>query len=165
MEIGLKVFHPHWEVVCSIPKGTSLQKGRHDLYHDIVDAAGKVTVRFGCYSWGHADEIFYIGSFSKDYKHGNHKSNLAGRVHNYLRNHRTKETGQKNTNLMVFEKLNNALVTQDVVLSIFQFDFLELGLEQVNYTAFSIDTDIVRTVEQLLICSYKKHEQCAWNRE
>ncbi|MBE7435440.1 MAG: hypothetical protein HS100_16110 [Anaerolineales bacterium] len=165
MEISLKVFNPHWEVVYNIPKGTSLQKGRHGLYHDLVNAAGNVTVRFGCYSWGHADEIFYIGSFSKDYKHGNHKSNLAGRVHNYLQNHRTKETGQKNTNLMVFERINEGLAIRDITLKLFQFDFLELGLQRVEYASYIIDTDLVRALEQLLICSYKNIDQCRWNRE
>lgn len=165
MEIGLKILNPHWDVVYNIPKGTSLQKGRHGLYHDIVDAAGKFTLHFGCYSWGHADEIFYIGSFSKDYKHGNHKSNLAGRIHNYLQNHRTKETGQKNTNLMVFERINEALTTQDITLNLFQFDFLELGSTRIDYLAYTNDADLVRASEQLLICSYKKVNQCNWNRE
>lgn len=165
MDIGLKVYNPHWEVVYRIPMGMYLQKGRHGQYREIVDAAGKVSASFGCYSWSNADNIFYIGSFSRDYKHGSHKSNLHGRVHNYLQNHRTKETGQKNTNLMVFEKINETLATQDVALNLFQFDFLELGSTQVDYLAYTNDADLVRASEQLLICSYKKVNQCNWNRE
>lgn len=165
MEIGLKVFNPHWEIVYSIPKGTSLQKGRHGLYHEIIEAAGKVPASFGCYSWSNADVIFYVGSFSKDYKHGKHKSNLHGRVHNYLQNHRIKENGQKNTNLMVFEKINETLETQDVALNLFQFDSLELGLSQIDYVTYTNDSELVRALEQLLICSYKKANQCNWNRE
>lgn len=165
MDIGLKVFNPHWEIVYSIPKGVSLQKGRHGLYHEIIEAAGKVPASFGCYSWGNADEIFYIGSFSRDYKRGSYKSNLHGRVHNYLQNHRTKETGQKNTNLMVFEKINGTLTTQDVALNLFRFDLLELGSKKIGYATYTNDADVVRALEQLLICSYKKVNQCNWNRE
>lgn len=165
MEIRLKIHKPHWEDIYRIPKGVYLQKGRHGSYHEIVEAAGKVSARFGCYSWGSADEIFYIGSFSKDYKHGRRKSNLHGRVHNYLQNHRTKETGQKNTNLMVFEKINETVVTQDVALKLFQFEHLELGAKQIRYVEYTEDTDLVRALEQLLICSYRKINQCNWNRE
>ena len=165
MEISLKVVGASWEIVYLIPKGTRLVKGRHGLYHEIVDAAGKISERFGCYSWGTPDKLFYIGSFSKDYKRGDHKSNLHGRIHNYLQNHREKDSGQKNTNLMVFDNLNQSLIVQDVMLSIYRFDHLELGVERIEYPNYTEKPEIVRALEQLLICLYKRDSQCIWNRE
>lgn len=142
MEISLKVVRSSWEIVYQIPKGTHLVKGRHGLYHEIVTAAGKISERFGCYSWGAPEELFYIGSFSKDYKRGDHKSNLHGRIHNYLQNHREKESGQKNTNLMVFENINRALVAQDVMLYIYKFDCLELGIERIEYANYTSSSEV-----------------------
>ena len=164
MEISIKIDNPSWEVVYKIPKNTPLAKGRHGLYHEIVSAAGKIQERFGCYSWSGTETIFYVGSFSKDHARGNYKSNLHGRIHNYLQNHRLAENGRKNTNLMVFEKINSALQSGDVNLSIFRFSELQIGVEKVHYEHYSEDAELVRAVEQLLICSYKRKNQCAWNR-
>ena len=47
----LKLNNAIWNDVYVIPKGTVLQKGRHGLYHEMVDAAASVDERFGCYAW------------------------------------------------------------------------------------------------------------------
>jgi hypothetical protein len=165
METYLRITNSSWQSIYEIPQSTILLKGRHGLYHAMVEAAAQVLQRFGCYAWGTADCLFYVGSFSKDYKGGRHKSNLHGRIHNYLQNHRLKENGRMNTNLMVFGNINAALQAGAVSLYLFRFDFLEIGQEKVDYVEYANDPDLVRAVEQLLICSYKRNQQCVWNRE
>lgn len=165
MQISLKVIEPSWESIYRISKSVQLVKGRHGLYHEIVAAAGQIHEQFGCYAWGNPDVVFYIGSFSQDYKHGNYTSNLHGRVHNYLQNHRMKKSGQKNTNLMVFESINQALISGDISFYLYRFTSIEIGIETISFSQYSSDSDLVRALEQLLICSYKRIGQCSWNRE
>lgn len=165
MDASLVIHNSFWETVYKIAVSTPLVKGRHGLYHEIVKAAGLIQSRFGCYAWGTFDNLFYIGSFSRDYQRGDHKSNLHARIHNYLQNHRTKENGRKNTNLMVFENINQLLLTSDVSIFIYGFDYLEIGHERVEYTKYCEDAELVRAVEQLLISSYRRKGQCTWNRE
>lgn len=164
MDISLTIHNACWETVYKIPCNTPLMKGRHGQYHDIVKAAGNIQDQFGCYAWGAPDTIYYIGSFSKHYKRGDHKSNLHARIHNYLQNHREKENGRKNTNLMVFENINSLLLTCDVSIFILRFDYLEMGYERIGYSQYCEDTELVRAVEQLLICNHKRQKQCNWNR-
>jgi hypothetical protein len=165
MDVSLFIHNSFWETVYKISANTLLLKGRHGLYHEIVKAAGQIQNRFGCYAWGTCDTLYYIGSYSKDYKRGDHKSNLHARIHNYLQNHRTKENGRKNTNLMVFENINQSLLTGDVSILLYKFDYLEFGDERIEYSKYCEDADMVRTVEQLLICSYRRSDQCRWNRD
>jgi hypothetical protein len=165
IDIFLRIYNPFWESVYEILINTPLIKGRHGLYHEIVKAAGQIQHKFGCYAWGTPETIYYIGSFSKDHQHGNYKSNLHGRVHNYLQNHGKKESKRQNTNLMVFENINKLLPSSDVSLFIYQFEYLEIGSERVEYSGYCVDAELVRAVEKLLTCSYRRHNQCAWNRE
>jgi len=165
LEVSLQVHVPAWHTVFRIPRGAFLIKGRHGMYDELVAAAGSVRDQFGCYAWASPGVINYIGSFSRDYARGGHASNLAARVHNYLQNHRELENGRKNTNLMVFEKLNAALVTEDVSLSVFRFESANLGGGPMSFAAYTSDGQIVRAMEQLLICSCKRIGQCAWNRD
>jgi hypothetical protein len=166
MDLSLKINDWSWKDVYKIPMNTPLIKGRHGLYHEIVKAAGEFQNRFGCYAWGtSSDRLLYVGSFSQDYQRGNYKSNLHGRIHNYLQNHRLKGNGRKNTNLMVFENIGQALLSYNVTLYIFAFDFLIIGQDVVDYAHYSEDGELVRAVEQLLITFFRRHNQCAWNRE
>ncbi len=162
--VSFRVENPSWQEVYCITRGQQLEKGRHGLYWPIVTAAGRVSEQFGCYAWGSRDAISYIGSFSKDYQRGNHGSNLAARVHNYLQNHRLEQNGHKNTNLMVFEKINEALASHDVILYLLRFEFVELGGMKTAFAHYSADGQLVAALEQVLICSYKKAGQCSWNR-
>ena len=164
MEFSLVLHQPQWRRVFTIPQGTVLQKGRHGLYHDIVKAAAAVSERFGCYSWGNERTVFYCGSFAQDYSRGNFNSNLHGRIHNYLQNHRVRETGQKNTNLMVFESINESLKRNDVLLRLLMFESLHVGDDRVDFATFSTDPDLVHAVEQLLICTHRRQGECEWNR-
>lgn len=65
---------------------------------------------------------------------------------------------------MVFEKLNEELKHDDVFLSHLTFELLHIGSQEVKHSAFSEDAGLVRAVEQLLICSFKRQEQYDWNR-
>ncbi len=163
--IELRVANPRWSIVYSIAMGTVLEKGRRGLYHEMVDSAGLVTVRFGCYSWAsESEDVYYCGSFSKDYARGNFNSNLHGRLHNYLQNHREKESGSKNTNLVVFENINSLLVSTGVRFQHLEFDTIEIGGESVSFQQYCNDANLVKAVEPLLISSYRRVGQCEWNR-
>ena len=162
--LRIKICVPRWRPVFSIVKGAKLLKVRDQVYRDITGATAKITSRFGCYSWGDSTTILYVGSFAQDYKHGNFKSNLQARVHNYLQNHRIRATGRKNTNLVVFEQINAPLQTDNVVLRFFEFDTLKMEDESFDFTGFSSDPDLVRLVENFLIARYRRRGQCPWNR-
>jgi hypothetical protein len=163
--LSLFISHPIWKPVFMIPRNTTLQKGRHGLYHNIIEKAAHIEDRFGCYSWGSSSEIFYIGSFSKDRKNKRFHSNFHGRIHNYLQNHRLKENGRKNTNLMVFENLNSILKTQEIFLRIFTCDLVSFGYHEWTMAQFSEDAELVLSCERLLISWYKMLKQCQWNRK
>ncbi len=162
---SISVFSPQWPVVYTIPKGTVLVKGRrHWLYKDIMKATQNITHKCGCYSWMSKTVVYYCGSFT-EYSSGRFKTNLQARIHNYFQNHRQRaDTGRKNTNLMVFEKINAALKHEDVHLSLFTFESLDIDNCRLGYDDFSQDPDLVHAVEELLICSYRRRHQCAWNR-
>lgn len=165
MDFSLNLHQSSWKNIYTIQKNTTVAKGRrNDLYKAITQAAGTHLARFGCYAWRNETGIFYCGSFAQDYARGNFKSNLQGRIHNYLQNHRTKKSGFKNTNLMVFENLNTILEQNDISLCVFVFDYLEINGEKVDYTSYCLDSNLVHTVEELLICSYRRNGECKWNR-
>ena len=164
MNLSLMLHMPRWLVVFTIPQGSALQKGRHGLYHEIVNAAANVHERFGVYSWCSDSQLYYCGSFAQDYANGGFRSNLHGRIDNYLQNHKIKDTGHKNTNLVVFENINDALKQESVALKYLTFDSLHLGEDLVDYNAFSNNPDLVHSVESLVICSYRRIGQCGWNR-
>ncbi len=165
MQYSLSITNPSWQLVFAIPQGSRLQKGRHGLYQEIVAAAKAVPDRFGCYSWGTESHIYYCGSFAKNYKGKNYKTNLHGRIHNYLQNHRIRaSTGNKNTNLTVFENVNQVLKHESVLIQLFFFESLEVNGEQVSLEDYKQDASLVLAVEALLICSYRKMGQCEWNR-
>jgi hypothetical protein len=163
-KLSLVINDPAWQVVFMIPQGTQLIKGRHGIYHEITNAAGTIKNRFICYAWGINDSINYCGSISQNYASGRYKSNLHGRIHNYLENHRRNENGRTNTNLMVFDNIRQILVDKDVYLYYLTFSWLNIGDEQVSYQNYSNDSDLIHAVEQLLIASYKRIGQCTWNR-
>ena len=166
MNFSLVIHQADWQTVFEIPQGTTLQKGRHGVYHEIIEAAAPISARFGCYSWANNSSIFYCGSFAQDYARGNFKSNLQGRVHNYLQNHGRKGTKRRNTNLMVFDKINERLKQSNVLLRLFTFESLDVGDDHVDFVTFSTkpEPELVHAVEQLLISTYRRQEQCTWNR-
>jgi len=164
MNFTLILHQSEWRTIFTIPRGTVLQKGRHGLYHEIIKAAQSVKDRFGCYSWGSESVIYYCGSFT-DYARPEFKTNLQGRIHNYLQNHRLNErTGRKNTNLIVFESINKALRQSDIFLRLLTFESLEIDDAQINFDTFTKDPNLIHAVESLLICNYRRQRQCEWNR-
>jgi len=162
--MALEVIEPAWDTVFVIPHGTLLTKGRHGIYDEITKAAGTYPYRFGCYAWANTSTIFYCGSIAANYMRGRFNSNLQARVHNYLQNHRTKETGNKNTNLMVFERISLALESEDILLKAFHFEKIVFGQEIIDFATFSQNSNLVRAIEELLIAWYRKLGQCQWNR-
>lgn len=164
MKFNLEIIEPIWNVVFVMPKGTVLEKGRHGIYHEIVEGAGRIQSKFLCYAWGTRDKVHYCGSVARNYSRGNYKSNLHGRVHNYLQNHRTKPNGRINTNLMVFENIRKLLLTDDVYLCVLTFDSILFGGDRVSYIEYTNDPELVHATEQLLIASYKRKGECVWNR-
>lgn len=164
MNLSIKLDKPRWQNIFTIPKGTVLEKGRRGLYRDITGAAGKVNERFGCYAWCGETAVYYCGSFAKDYAHGSHKSNMQGRVHNYLQNHRLQENGRKNTNLMVFDNINVSLKYESISFRQLQLNSLHIGSDVITFSEFSNNPDAVKAVEQLLICTFRRLGQCEWNR-
>ncbi|MHB8087367.1 MAG: hypothetical protein ACYDH2_03875 [Anaerolineaceae bacterium] len=164
MNISLQLINPRWIPVFKIRNGVVLVKGRSATYREIRAAAALIHNRFICYSWGSSDEIFYCGSVARPYKNGGYKSSLEGRVHNYFCNHRKKENGRINTNLMVFNNINDKLIDCDITLSIFLFDYLVLGDHKITFEEYSSNPDLIHAVEQLLIATYKFQNQSPWNR-
>ena len=165
ISLDLKLNNANWNDIYTIPKGVVLQKGRHGLYHEMVDAAASVDLRFGCYGWViEPDTICYCGSFSRDYSNRDFKSNLHGRLHNYLQNHGSKKSERKNTNLMVFDNVNAALREAAVKFQYLKFESLEIGNDVIVYDEYCQDPSLVKAVEQLLITSYRRLGQCEWNR-
>ncbi len=164
MDLGLLIRDFVWRPILTIPRGTVLERGRRGLYDELTAAAGAVSERFGCYSWGSEATTYYCGSFARDYSHGHFRSNLEGRVHNYLQTHQRRRDGFKNTNLLVFESINAALQREDILLRLLTFSSLQVGEQEVSFAEYAQDADLVHTVEQLVICTYRKRGECGWNR-
>lgn len=104
-----------------------------------------------------------MGSF-RPYANKAYKSHLHARVHNYLQNHRLNDAGHMNTNLMVFNNLNLTLQQSEVMIAHLTFEALRLGNDVINFETFSSDPTLVHAVEELLIATYRRAGQCAWNR-
>ena len=156
--LQLQIIKNQWQPVIEIPAGVILEKTAHDMWYKRTDKeALKVNSRFGCYAWITEDKVRYCGSFSKDYKRSN-KPNFATRISKYMGSH----TGV--TNVRIHQEINQSLQQSSVTLAHFVFDKLIIGDGVVSFTDFSNDTNLIRVVEELLICTYRYHNQCDWNR-
>ena len=164
MNVQYSIDEFDWIDIYTFSKGTIIQKGRRGIYKNIMPIVGKLQIRFGCYCWRNSEAVFYIGSFSKDYSNKEFTTNLMGRIHNYLQNHRINKNGRKNTNLMVFDKLNKQLTQSDMFLSYLKFNEISVNDDTISYNKYSNDSLLVKTVEQVLIDTYKRINQCDWNR-
>lgn len=162
--IALTVKRPTWQTVARITPGTPLPKRRTGASKDALVAARSIATRFGCYSWATATEILYCGSYSQDYKASAFGSNLEGRLYQYLCNHKRDSAGHpKNTNALIYDRLVQKLSSTAALFQVLSFDRILLDDRAVDFTAYSCDRYLVRAVERLLICFYKRHGQCAWN--
>lgn len=87
-------------------------------------------------------------------------------MYQYLANHKRDHRGMpKNTNAEVFDQMNRALLESEFLLQIFRFDSCLIGNETVDYSAYSTDPHLFHAVEALLICLYRRHGHCKWNRD
>jgi len=164
-ELEIAFLKPRWKCVCRIEHGTNLTKGKSGRSGRILEAARGVVEQFGCYSWSANGAVMYCGSYSEyDAKH--FKSNLEGRIYQYLTNHKRDGAGlPKNTNAEVFDHINRALSECEVILQVFLFERCRLGSELVDFSSYATDPFLARAVEKLLICVYRRHGQCTWNKE
>ena len=165
MNFALAIQQPNWRTIITIPQDTVIPKGKtNSVYKAITAAAGNIQERFGCYTWSDNANIYYCGSFARDYSGGKFDSNFQGRVHNYLQNHSISDTGFKNTNLMAFENINATLQNNPISLCLLTFASLQIDNATVSFSSFTTDSYLVHAVEQLLICIYRRYGQCQWNR-
>lgn len=160
----IELIKPGWQEVFGIVNGTVIIKGRHGVYWELREACKKVTYQFGCYSWQVSDQVQYCGSFSKDNSKEEFTTNLEGRVHSYWQTHRVKKTGMTNTNKHVFDHIQNSVKSSDVSLQILKFDELQLDSQSIDFNSYSTNPDLIKAVEQLVICYYRSQGQCTWNR-
>lgn len=154
-----------WQLVHSIPRGTVLTKSRagHES-RPVMDAAAAIVHRFGCYSWESTGAVLYCGSFSKNYSGGQFKTNLEGRVYQYLVNHKRDTQGKpRNTNAKVFDLLNDVLRTRPARLQVLRLDALIVGGRRIEFGEYCGDAALVRAIERLVTWAYKAVGQCPWN--
>jgi hypothetical protein len=168
MQVSLVLPAYDWQLVHTLPKATPLsEKGPGSARSLLLNAASKVDAQFGCYSWQANGKVMYCGSFDRDYMHQGrraYRSNLQGRVHQYLYNHSRSTKGEPRTNLRVFEQILLTLQTDSVALHLLAFEALQVAGHEVPFTEFSVDASLVRTVEALLVHTYKQVQECGWNK-
>lgn len=164
-ELDIAFLSPRWEYVYQVEGGVMLPKGKGGESGRILEASSQVPEQFGCYAWNANRAVMYCGSFS-DYSARHFKTNLAGRIYQYLTNHKRDTAGlPRNTNAAIFDYINHALLESEVVLRVFRFDRCRLGSEVVDFSTYTTDPFLVRAVEKLLVCTYRRQSQCQWNKE
>jgi hypothetical protein len=163
-DLGFEIVSPRWKTVIQVPKGSILPKGRSTLSRDIILAARRFAERFGVYSWGSTDQTLYCGSFSRDYKSSQFESNFEGRIHQYFCNHKRRDDGAaKNTNALVFDRINDTLRSDCIELRLFDFDELRSLGVLFTPSQYASDSCLVRAVERVVIGANKHKGQCPWN--
>ena len=121
------------------------------MSHDIILAARRIPERFGVYSWGTDDQILYCGSFSKDYRNPQFECNFEGRIRQYFCNHKRHDDGAaKNTNALVFDRVNEGLQSNSFLLTLFDFDELQSLDTLLARSQYATDPCLVRAVERVI---------------
>jgi hypothetical protein len=70
-----------------------------------------------------------------------------------------------NTNLMIFNQINDLLRHNPVSLQLLKCDAIEVSdKKRITYEEYTHNPDLVHAIEQLLIYSYRHQDQCVWNR-
>jgi hypothetical protein len=162
--LGFEIVSPRWKLVTQVPKGSVLPKGRQALSRDVILAARRFAERFGVYSWGTEAQALYCGSFSRDYNSSQFESNFEGRIHQYFCNHKRHDGGvAKNTNALVFDRINDAWRSDCIVLRLFDFDELRSLGALFGPSQYASDSGLVRAVERVVIWAHKQKGECAWN--
>lgn len=147
-----------WKPIIEITQGAVLERTAKDKWYKATIAETRmIRSRFGCYTWMTEDKIRYCGSFAKDYKYGS-KPNFAARISRYLGTHKG------TINVRIHQEINLALQHSPVILAHFVFDKLILDNIEISFEDYSEDSNLIRMVEELLICTYRRENQCDWNR-
>src|SRR5262249_21967076 len=137
MNFSIEIPQPSWKLVSTIPKGTVVPKGRSPIYRHVCGSTKLELDRFGCYCWEAAGVTLYCGSFSKDYSGSGFKCNLQGRISQYFENHRISKSGNPNTNLKVFDLLNQRLQLTDTNLRVLKFDVLRSVNRSIRFNDYT----------------------------
>lgn len=158
MDISVAIKSVSKTDIFSLTQGSTLSKGGKKKSPDIWTACETVSDRYCCYYWKDKDRIRYVGSISADYTSPQHKTNLIGRISNYLQNH------SGTTNKMVFEKVNQLLVCSEIHLGIFQFKKIMIDHVSYPYAVCVQNSAIIQMAEEILICKYRLIGEADWNR-
>jgi len=162
--IAVAITRPRWKAVARVTAGTHLPKRRAGASKDALLSARSISTRFGCYSWATSAEVLYCGSYSQDYKTAGCRSNLEGRLHQYLCNHKRDRAGHpKNTNATVYDRLVQTLRSTDALFQVLEFDGVSIDKRAIDFPTCSSDPYLVRAVERLLIWFYRRRGECEWN--
>jgi len=165
LELHVAFLNPRWRHVYQVERGVSLPTGRSGESGRILEASSQVPEQFGCYAWIASGAVMYCGSFS-DYSSRHFRTNLEGRIYQYLTNHKRDSAGlPKNTNAAIFDYINRALLDGEVGLLVLRFDSCHLGRDVVDFPTYTTNPFLVRTTEKLLVCAYRRQGRCQWNKE
>jgi hypothetical protein len=165
MQLLLDIPEATWKRVAMIPRGRILIKGTSAISKEVLLAARGEADRFGCYCWAARGMTLYCGSFSKDYRSWQFKTNFEGRIAQYFRNHLVSKSGMPNTNLRIFNRLNEELNLADMNLLLLKFESLIGPGGNIPFSSYTSDSALIRAVERLLIWTYKAMDECPWNDE
>ena len=131
------------------------------VYDRILENASKYKYSYGCYAWCIGDQICYIGSVSKDNTVPNKLNNLQARIENYFRRRGTRKEGS--TNARIMNRVADSARAGEVTFAVLSFEHLNFCGSSVGFDTFTKDWSLVLAVEELLICAYRKQNQCQWN--
>jgi hypothetical protein len=164
--MNIKIEKLKYKVVFNLNQGVFLKKGSGKNNKDILNKCSNITTPYLCYYWKTESSILYVGSISADYqKKLQHQTNLSKRVQNYLQNHAFNVLkNSSNTNLRIFNAINEQLKYSSVEFGIFQFDSLCMNERQYKYDDFSKNPYLVYMFEHILIADYKEKNQCNLNK-
>ena len=157
MNLNIEIQNLRLESVILLKKGARLVKGGKAANPAMWKACEGINDRFLCYYWKHGGMVRYVGCTSRDYK--GRKSNLLGRMSQYLSNHRDRATNKN-----VFEAVNRTLKTTEVEFGRFTFTGCMVDNVLHDYRRCSNAGDLTLMIEHLLIGFYKSLGQSEWNR-
>lgn len=158
MNIDIRVNSIVLRDLFSIPMGGTLLKGGKKVNSEIWGACEAITDQFCCYYWRDDISVRYVGSVTAEYTSTQYKTNLCGRIGNYLQNH----NGQ--TNKRVFDNVNANLVTHNIHFGIFRFGSTWIDGVQYHCQQCIVNQPIMQMFEEILICRYRLLGQADWNR-
>lgn len=158
MDVSISIKSLAQAMIFTVPQNGLLIKGGKKVNPVIWNACEKVVDRYCCYYWKDATSVRYVGSISADYTSSQHRTNLVGRISNYMQNH------SGTTNKMVFDNVNALLNSSSVEFGIFRFIAVEIDGAEYCYDVCAKNSSIIQMIEEILICRYRLTGQADWNR-